>query len=469
MKLILRVTLLLCILGIYNVSVAQELEETQGGQVIFNASGLNCLSEEEYQTYQETLLDNVEALSRDELRSYRPHLQRESQQVAFAWPVKQADGFDYNSTWAISVYFDHDETTGGLEDWNCGTRTYDTSSGYNHQGIDIFLWPFSWKQMIDDQTEIIAAAAGQIVFKNDGSFDRNCTAGGNGQQWNAVFVEHSDGSVAWYGHMKNGSLTIKNVGDTVEQGEYLGVVASSGNSTGPHLHFEVYESAGGNLIDPYAGPCNDLNDTSWWAEQKEYLNPGINAALTHTDLPDFGTCPDIEETFESTQFDPESTIWFIGYYKDQVTGTAALNEVYDPNGNLYSSWTTNFTSDSTASWWGQQRTINSVLGEWTYIVTYNEEIDEHTFTVGQLSVEDEIFDEVRLFPNPTSDIVTIGAPIAIGQVIVRDAIGRTVLDFQNLNEVSLEMDLTHLKTGIYFVTAKAIDSDAQTVLRIIKR
>lgn len=464
MKLILRVSFLLCMFLALSTSVAQ----TIGGERVFNPDGVNCVSSEEYEIYHNAVATNQEYLSREGLRLYQNNVSRSEQQVSFIWPVQQTDGFEYNSTWAISVYFDHDDTTGGLEDWNCGTRTYDTSSGYDHQGVDIFLWPFTWKQVEEEQTEIIAAAAGQIIYKNDGSFDKNCTAGGNGQQWNAVFVEHSDGSIAWYGHMKNGSLTSKSVGDTVAQGEYLGIVASSGNSTGPHLHFEVYDE-NNNLIDPYAGPCNDLNDTSWWADQKEYLNPGVNAALTHTDLPDFGTCPEIEETFESTQFDPGDTVWFIGYFKDQATGTSALNEVYDPSGDLFSSWDTSFNDDFIASWWAQERTISDETGEWTYVVTYNGESDTHTFNVGQLSLEDQVFDEVRLFPNPTSDVVTIGAPVPFKQITVRDAVGRTVLEYRDLNTISLEMDFSYLRTGIYFVTAEALDSDAQTLLRVLKK
>ena len=94
--------------------------------------------------------------------------------VTLKWPVKQADGFNYNDIWSISNYFDHDENApNSVEDYNCGTRTYDTDSGYNHQGIDIYTWPFSYK-MDGDQAEIIAAAAGQIIDKRDGIYDRNC-------------------------------------------------------------------------------------------------------------------------------------------------------------------------------------------------------------------------------------------------------------------------------------------------------
>ncbi len=102
-----------------------------------------------------------------------------------------------------------------LLDYNCGARTYDLSSGYNHSGIDFFTWPFGWYKMDMNQVEIIAAAAGTIVFKQDGNYDRNCGFGGG--SWNAVYVQHSDNSESWYGHMKNGSTTSKKVGQTVVQ------------------------------------------------------------------------------------------------------------------------------------------------------------------------------------------------------------------------------------------------------------
>ncbi len=119
--------------------------------------------------------------------------------------------------------------------------------------------------------EVIAAADGQIIYKHDGEFDMSCSF--NSNPWNAIYIRHNDGSVAWYGHFKSGTLTTKNVGDTVTEGEYLGVVGSSGNSTGPHLHFEVYEDdtyAYDKLIDPYSGPSNNWNATSWWQSQKMF-------------------------------------------------------------------------------------------------------------------------------------------------------------------------------------------------------
>ena len=68
--------------------------------------------------------------------------------------------------------------------------------------------------------EIVAVAPGVILHKQDGHPDRSCDAG-TATPWNAVYVQHADGTVAWYGHMKNGSTTTKAVGQpagTVQEG-----------------------------------------------------------------------------------------------------------------------------------------------------------------------------------------------------------------------------------------------------------
>ncbi len=55
---------------------------------------------------------------------------------------------------------------------------------------------------------------------------------------NMVLINHGDGYKTRYAHMIKGSITVS-VGDYVEAGQTIGKVGSTGNSTGPHLHFEV--------------------------------------------------------------------------------------------------------------------------------------------------------------------------------------------------------------------------------------
>ena len=67
------------------------------------------------------------------------------------------------------------------------------------------------------------------------------SAGGEGNYGNAVrMISVVDGAVVetLYAHMRDGSLTVS-AGDVVERGTVLGLVGSTGLSTGPHLHFEV--------------------------------------------------------------------------------------------------------------------------------------------------------------------------------------------------------------------------------------
>src|SRR5690606_7561004 len=120
---------------------------------------------------------------------------------------------------------------------------------------------------------------GIIMDKRDGNFDRNCANNGN-NNWNGIVLEHPDGSRSWYWHFKSGTLTSKNIGDSVAAGEYLAAAGSSGSSDIPHVHFEVYDSNAGR-IDPYAGPCNSLNTESWWADQPAYFVPEILSLSTH--------------------------------------------------------------------------------------------------------------------------------------------------------------------------------------------
>jgi len=64
---------------------------------------------------------------------------------------------------------------------------------------------------------------------------------------NWVEVKHSDGSVSRYAHMS--SFSNIQVGQQIGAGTVVGAVGSTGNSTGPHLHFE-WRDSGGRPIDP---------------------------------------------------------------------------------------------------------------------------------------------------------------------------------------------------------------------------
>lgn len=75
----------------------------------------------------------------------------------------------------------------------------------------------------------------------------------NGSYGNYIIIEHANGLYTLYAHGQDGSRTVS-AGQTVTQGQQIMRVGSTGNSSGPHLHFEVRTSPG-----TYANRQNPLN------------------------------------------------------------------------------------------------------------------------------------------------------------------------------------------------------------------
>jgi len=305
----------------------------------------------------------------------------------------------------------------------------------------------------------IAAADGQIINKNDGSFDRNCTF--NNDIPNYVAIQHDDGSQAWYLHMKDGELTSKNVGDSVTAGEFLGVIGSSGSSTVPHLHFEVFDSTGA-LIDPSIGTCNTLNSESWWEDQKPYFEPGINAALTHSDFPNFETCPNTEITNESNQFDVDETVFYAIYLKDQRTNTTVQIKMIRPNGQVLFDFPHDLADNVQLSYyiWSFEPDAE---GTWTFEATYAGDTASHTFTVGVLGTQENELANTFIYPNPATDVLYIQTDNPIANVILRDVSGRTVITRSSQEQPIEKITLNNIAKGMYFVTLTAENKQQKTI------
>jgi hypothetical protein len=193
--------------------------------------------------------------------------------------------------------------------FDCGQPGY-----RNHQGTDINI---SWSQM-DDGVDVLAAAAGQVLWVFDGKYDRCpnpdepdcrppqgdlkpgsreghtvctdqgsycgtgecccfwCFAGGN-----VVIIRHTDvpGVFATrYDHLKKNSILVT-PGEHVAQGQKIAEVGSAGSSTGPHLHFEVWGTGFYQLADPWAGPCGPRLTDPLWAYDPPWEIPGGGAPV----------------------------------------------------------------------------------------------------------------------------------------------------------------------------------------------
>jgi len=113
---------------------------------------------------------------------------------------------------------------------------------YNKKGK---MWKSGFHTGVDfavvEGTDIVAAVAGKVLANNWGK-----------AYGNQVIVEYGTTKKVWmiYAHL---SKVLVKAGDKIEKGQLIGKSGNTGNSSGPHLHFEVRDNArwsAGKPVDP---------------------------------------------------------------------------------------------------------------------------------------------------------------------------------------------------------------------------
>jgi hypothetical protein len=94
--------------------------------------------------------------------------------------------------------------------------------------------------------DIAAPTGTKVKSVDDGVVVRSSPVAQGGGYGNFIVVKHKDFYSA-YGHLSKREV---NKGDTVKKGQLIGLVGSTGQSTGPHLHFEIRKTENGSQIDP---------------------------------------------------------------------------------------------------------------------------------------------------------------------------------------------------------------------------
>ncbi|MGH6916508.1 MAG: M23 family metallopeptidase [Geminicoccaceae bacterium] len=146
----------------------------------------------------------------------------------------------------ILRYADHDPGP-GTRDYACGRLT-----GDGHKGTDFAIRD---QAAMVAGVEVRAAAAGVVDALRDGMPDQSLEetgreALGGRSCGNGVRLDHGDGWTTWYCHLRRGSLMVQE-GDPVEAGQALALVGLSGETSFPHLHFDLRH--GDRAVDPFVG------------------------------------------------------------------------------------------------------------------------------------------------------------------------------------------------------------------------
>jgi len=126
----------------------------------------------------------------------------------------------------------------GVDQWVLPLAGYRISAGFGESG-QMWVTTHSGQDFAAAEgTPLVAMGAGVIL--RAGSDAATSWAG------KLTVLRLNDGTELWYAHQSD--IRVR-TGDTVEPGEVIGEVGTTGNSTGPHLHLEV-RPEGGDPVDP---------------------------------------------------------------------------------------------------------------------------------------------------------------------------------------------------------------------------
>jgi len=252
------------------------------------------------------------------------------------------------------------DPTSGILDWDCTDFTYD-----GHDATDVDLRTFG-EQVIG--VPIFAALDGTVIATHDGEDDMHTSCFGPA---NYVIIDHGGGRYCYYLHMRRNSVAVI-AGQPVHAGQPLGMVASSGCSTGPHLHFASYDNS--TSIEPYRGSCQP--NPSQWLNQTPifrtmYLRdfnitnvlienyPGLPVDMPRTGT--FVSGPQNVSFWINLMNMPASSRWRIRYRRPNATiafdsGTVGFG------GNPFYRW----------SWWWWRYGVNlNTVGTWNILLDIN--------------------------------------------------------------------------------------------------
>ena len=206
----------------------QKLENEQGElKILKSKSEQTSIVLSNMQTLQQSYVDDLtegEKILQEQLTEYKKEQEEIERQIELATNAIDPD-IQYTGgemLWPVAI-------SGTAITSSYGVREHPIQGVVReHTGIDIGNTPLG--------SPVVAAADGVVTY-----------AGWLGGYGNCVMINHGDGIVTLYGH---GNKILTTVNTEVKQGDVIMEVGSTGNSTGPHLHFEV------RVNGEYTNPLN---------------------------------------------------------------------------------------------------------------------------------------------------------------------------------------------------------------------
>ena len=247
------------------------------------------------------------------------------------------------------------------------TQSYHGYYSHNDQMLYAVDFP------VPENTSIAAALPGivvQVIEHNTGG----CPSVTCANQSNLIVIDHGDSTYGLYAHLThNGALV--DVGDSVHQGQPIGLSGNTGWSTGPHLHFEVKDIYGQSMPIRFHELANISDGVAFWSASVSSANiqSGQNLNHTHSQCEDglflsFGillhsdipcSVAQLDTTYSLqgwtygqsgmvgvAQYDISAEQWLYSCYSSNATGWFDVNLMYSSVYHEYSTYFMVYSADS---------------------------------------------------------------------------------------------------------------------------
>ncbi len=219
---------------------------------------------QEIAEYDKNILSSMEEVKEDiragkdqkeAIRAEQEKTKAELEQAMAELYQKSAEAAQYmkeleNDKKAYEQYLRDKEEEERQTKLSAGLQAVDGPADLSRVSEGMFLWPTNTEVItsafspnrVNPVSGVVRAHTGTDIGAEQGAPIWAAQSGTvvlaeyNGGYGNCVIIDHGNGITTLYGHM---STILVQQGDTVRQGDQIGRVGSTGNSTGPHLHFEV--------------------------------------------------------------------------------------------------------------------------------------------------------------------------------------------------------------------------------------
>lgn len=337
------------------------------------------------------------------------------------------------NSWDYVTYLDHPDLNGNPDAVFMFNHCWGPSGFYNNKAQGIFYTGAEWAIFNEDLTNMQEGASFNIYIPNnpDAIFNHYAFPGNQGSFSNTTVIDHPDFNGENPGPFAVANSII-NIGGTYSDKPFSFYYDNALDKRG------IYINDMSAMQEGFQYRIMNFNDTEGAAAYRHEVITGVNVSenYTYLDNPNLNGKPDARFVF--------SQYWGVNGPSSQVEINSQLGAWYSSGEGV---WTIYLEDD----------TLDMPEGAVFDIIIIPD---------GPLNITDSQAATVTLYPNPAKEAINISANSSIEKVTIFNMLGQEIGKLEG-GENSIQMDISHLKPGIYF--AKVNSDGSMQTLRFVKQ